>query len=126
MNIMSHAHIGGERGRAFLQRIGSTSPDQVLLIGIDVSKASWYAMGADLLCNVVFPGAKVLAFADGLEELIDVVEQARARIDATIVVIGIEATGHLHQTLAAHLADLDGVDVRLLNPAAVAAGGKPS
>jgi hypothetical protein len=38
-----------------------------------------------------------------------------------VVVVGIEATGHLHQTLAAHLSDVEKVVVWLVNPAAVTA-----
>ncbi len=35
--------------------------------------------------------------------------------------MGMEATGHFHQALAAHLGDVDGVVVRLVNPAAATA-----
>lgn len=118
---MSHAHIGGERGRAFLDLVGPTAPERVLLIGIDVAKSSWFAMGADLLGNVVLPGCKLMAFAIGLEHLKEKICEARERTNAQLVIVGIEATGHLHQALAAHLADVDGIEVRLLNPAAVAA-----
>jgi Transposase len=46
---------------------------------------------------------------------------ASARVDAAMVVVGIEAAGHQHQTLVAHLLDRDELLVRLLNPAQVAA-----
>src|SRR5215208_2501515 len=46
---------------------------------------------------------------------------ASARVNAAMVVVGIEAAGHHHQTLTAHLADRDELVVRVLNPAQVAA-----
>lgn len=49
------------------------------------------------------------------------IQHARDARGARLVVVGIEATGHFHQTLAAHLADVPGVTLRLLNPAAVTA-----
>jgi hypothetical protein len=54
------------------------------------------------------------------------VNQARVRVDAQLVVVGVEAAGHYHQTLAAHLADRGDLLLRLLNPAAVAASARPS
>src|SRR5215218_9047228 len=41
--------------------------------------------------------------------------------NAAMVVVGIEAAGHHHQTLTAHLLDRDELVVRVLNPAQVAA-----
>jgi transposase len=40
---------------------------------------------------------------------------------AVVVVVGVEAAGHHHQTLVGHLGDREGLVVRLLNPAQVAA-----
>jgi hypothetical protein len=39
-------HIGGERAAAFRELVGDLDPRRVLLVGIDVAKASWFVLGA--------------------------------------------------------------------------------
>ncbi|MGH8895891.1 MAG: IS110 family transposase [Egibacteraceae bacterium] len=119
--MMAQSHIGGQRAAELRRLVGGIDPERVLLVGIDAAKASWFALGCDLTGQVMLEGAKLIADAAGLVGLGELVEGARARIDAELVVIGIEAAGHLRQTLAAHVAGWPGVVVRLLNPAAVAA-----
>ncbi len=118
---MPRAHIGGDSGRHFWDLVGPVDPRRVLLVGVDVSKPSWFVLGSDLTGEVVLDGAKLMADAAGLEQLLVLLNETRRRLDAQVVVVGVEATGHFHQTLAAHLADVDGVVVRLVNPAAVTA-----
>ena len=114
-------HIGGERAAAFRELVDDLDPRRVLLVGIDVAKASWVVLGCDLHGNVVIDGTKVAADRAGLGQLAGLLGQARARVGAQLVVVGVEAAGHYHQTLAAHLADRDDLLLRLINPAAVAA-----
>lgn len=118
---MTQLHIGGQRAAEFRRVVGGLDPERVLLVGVDVSKASWFALGCDLTGRVVIDGAKLIADRSGVEGLRELVEGARERIGAELVIVGIEAAGHLHQTLAAHVAEWPRVLVRLLNPAAVAA-----
>jgi len=119
-------HIGGERAAAFRELVDDLDPRRVLLVGIDVAKASWFVLGCDLHGNVVIDGTKVAADRVGLGQLTGLLDQARARVGAQLVVVGVEAAGHYHQTLAAHLADRDDLLLRLINPAAVAAVRKTS
>jgi transposase len=93
----------------------------VLLVGIDVAKASWFVLGCDLHGSVVIDGTKVPADRAGLGQLGGLLDQARVRVGAQLVVVGVEAAGHYHQTLAAHLAERGDLLLRLVNPAAVAA-----
>lgn len=118
---MTASHIGGQRAAEFRRLVKGLDPERVLLAGVDVGKASWFALGCDLTGEVVIDGAKVVADQAGLDGLRELVEHARQRLDAQLVIIGIEAAGHLHQTLAAHVAEWPGVVVRLCNPAAVSA-----
>lgn len=118
---MPREHIGSETARRFWDLVGPVDPRRVLLVGVDVSKPSWFVLGSDLTGEVVLDGAKLLADAAGLEGLLALVQETRRRVDAQVVVVGVEATGHLHQTLAAHLCDVEGVIVRLVNPTAVTA-----
>jgi hypothetical protein len=41
-------HIGGERAAAFRELVDDLDPRRVLLVGIDVAKASWFVLGCDL------------------------------------------------------------------------------
>lgn len=119
--MMPQAHIGGERAGRFWELVGPVDPRRVLLVGVDVSKSSWFALCSDLSGEVVFDGVKVLADAAGLTQLTGLIADARHRRGAEVVVVGVEATGHFHQTLTAHLVDVAGVIVRVVNPAAVTA-----
>ncbi len=107
--------------REFWDLVGPVDPRRVLLVGVDVSKPSWFVLGSDLTGEVVLDGAKLMADAAGLTQLVELVDSSRRRLRAQAVVVGVEATGHFHQTLAGHLSDLHGVVVRLVNPAAVTA-----
>jgi transposase len=119
--MMHGAHIGGQRAGAFLELVGGVDPKRVLLVGVDVAKATWFVVVSNLLGEVVVDGVRLVADRAGLAELERVLGAASARVNAAMVVVGIEAAGHHHQTLTAHLADRDELVVRLLNPAQVAA-----
>jgi hypothetical protein len=119
--MMQGAHIGGQRAGAFLELVGGIDPRRVLLVGVDVAKATWFVVASTLRGEVVVDGVRLVADRAGLAELQRLIATARAELGAKLVVVGIEAAGHHHQTLTAHLSDRDGLVVRLLNPAQVAA-----
>jgi len=73
-------HIGGERAAAFRELVDDLDPRRVLLVGIDVAKASWFVLGCDLHGNVVIDGTKVAADRAGLGQLAGLLDQARARV----------------------------------------------
>src|SRR6266508_2093276 len=119
--MMHGAHIGGQRASAFFKLVADLDPRRVLLVGIDVAKATWFVVVSDLTGAVVADGVRLVADRAGLAELERVIAELRWRLAAELVVVGIEAAGHQHQGLTAYLADRDGLHVRLLNPGAVAA-----
>jgi transposase len=119
--MMHGAHIGGQRAGAFLELVGGTDPRRVLLVGVDVAKATWFVVASTLLGEVVVDGVRLVADRAGLAELERLIATARAELGAQLVVVGIEAAGHHHQTLTAHLGDRGELVVRLLNPGQVAA-----
>jgi len=119
--MMHGAHIGGQRAGAFLELVRGVDPKRVLLVGVDAAKATWFVVASNLLGEVVVDGVRLVADRAGLAELERVLGAARARTDAAVVVVGIEAAGHHHQTLTGHLLDRRDLVVRLLNPAQVAA-----
>jgi transposase len=114
-------HIGGERAASFRDLIDGLDAARVVVIGVDVAKASWFVLGCDLRGEVVIEGTKVPANAVGLRVLQGIIDGAREQCHAQLVLIGVEAAGHYHQTLAAHLDERRDVTLRLVNPAAVAA-----
>lgn len=118
--MMDYGHIGGERGAAFARRVAGLDPDRVLLVGVDVAKPTWFVLGCTLGGEIVLEGRRLVANQAGFGRLLAVVEQTRARLDAQVAVVGVEAAGHQHLTLVGHLRDVDGVEVCTLNPAAVA------
>jgi transposase len=119
--MMHGAHIGGQRAGAFLELVGGVDPQRVLLVGVDVAKATWFVVAANLLGEVVVDGVRLVADRAGLAELEGLIAATSGRLDAAVVVVGVEAAGHHHQTLVGHLGDRDGLAVRLLNPGQVAA-----
>lgn len=114
-------HIGGERAATFRDLVDGYDAARVVVIGVDVAKASWFVLGCDLRGEVVIEGAKVPANAAGLRVLEGMIDDVRERRRAQLVLVGVEAAGHYHQTLAAHLDERSDVTLRLVNPAAVAA-----
>jgi transposase len=119
--MMHGAHIGGQRAGAFWELVRGVDPQRVLLVGVDVAKATWFVVASSLLGEVVVDGVRLVADRAGLAELERLIAATQAELGAQLVVVGIEAAGHHHQTLTAHLGDRDGLVVRLLNPAQVAA-----
>jgi transposase len=117
----SRGHIGGERAAAFRELVQGLDPSRVLLIGVDVAKASWFVLGCNLTGDVVVDGTKVVANEAGLATLERLIKIARENCRAELILVGVEAAGHYHQTLAAHLDARDDLVLRLVNPAAVAA-----
>jgi transposase len=117
----SRGHIGGDRAAAFRELVKEVDPARVLVVGIDVAKASWFVLGCALDGEVVLNGTKIAATAEGMACLEQLLDRARRERAAELVVVGIEAAGHYHQTLTAHLDGRRDLIVRVVNPAAVAA-----
>ena len=118
---MHGVHIGGQRAGAFLELVRGVDRQRVLLVGVDVAKATWFVVASTLLGEVVVDGVRVVADRAGLAELQRLIATTRSRLGAEVVVVGIEAAGHQHQTLVGHLDQQADLEVRLLNPAQVAA-----
>jgi Transposase len=111
----------GPAGAGFLELVGGIDPRRVLLVGVDVAKATWFVVASTLLGEVVVNGVRLVADRAGLAGLERLIATARVELDAQLVVVGVEAAGHHHQTLVGHLEDRGELVVRLLNPGQVAA-----
>jgi hypothetical protein len=102
--MMHGAHIGGQRAGAFLELVGGVDPRRVLLVGVDVAKATWFVVASNLVGEVMVDGVRLVADRAGLAELERLIAATSSRLDAAVVVVGVEAAGHHHQTLVGHLA----------------------
>src|SRR4029453_7237126 len=122
--MMHGVHIGGQRAGAFLELVGGVDPKRVLLVGVDVAKATWFVVVSNLLGEVVVDGGRLVADRAGLAELERVLGAASARVNAAMVVVGIEAAGHHHHPLTAPPADPDALRGPFLNPPQVAPARK--
>jgi hypothetical protein len=67
--MMHGAHIGGQRAGAFLDLVRGVDPRRVLLVGIDVAKATWFVVASNLLGEVVVDGVRLVADRAGLADL---------------------------------------------------------
>ena len=67
--MMHGVHIGGQRAGGFLELVRGVDPKRVLLVGIDVAKATWFVVAANLLGVVVVDGVRLVADRAGLVEL---------------------------------------------------------
>jgi hypothetical protein len=77
--MMHGAHIGGQRAGAFLELVGGVDPGRVLLVGVDVAKATWFVVASNLLGDVVLDGVRLCADRAGLAELERLILVTRAR-----------------------------------------------
>src|SRR5215218_9047227 len=78
--MMHGVHIGGQRAGAFLELVGGVDPKRVLLVGIDVAKATWFVVASNLLGEVVVDGVRLVADRAGLAELERMLGAASARV----------------------------------------------
>lgn len=118
--MVAVGHIGGERAAAFQRRVAGLDPDRVVLVGVDVAKATWFVLGCTLTGEIVLEGRRLVASRAGFTQLLATIDGIRDEVGAQLVVVGVEAAGHLHRTLVGHLREVEGLEVRVLNPAAVA------
>ena len=55
------AHIGGVRAAGFRELVRATAPEGVLLVGVDVAKATWFVVASTLGGEVVVDGVRLVA-----------------------------------------------------------------
>jgi len=109
---------GVEQG-AFIGRVRGCDPGQVLVVPVDVGKATAMAMVVDVFGEVVAPALEFDLHERGVEQVLAMIARAEAAREARMVRVGVEAAGHYHRTLVARLVDA-GCEVVELNPAMVA------
>ena len=89
--------------------------DPVIYVAIDVAKYYHKAMIFDLNKKVLEPAFTFDISKEGFSLLLEKISKQTDRYRTKLVVIGMEATGHYHETLAEHLRAA-GFKVLLFNP----------
>lgn len=107
--------------KEFVGRTGETAYqfnialDPVLYVAIDVAKYFHKAMIFDLDKNVLEKPFTFDISRQGFNLLLEKIKQHASKLKTESVVVGMEATGHYHETLVEHLRS-NGFKVLLFNP----------
>ena len=107
-------HLRGRRGQAFANLIRGVSPEHILCVSIDVSKDFHIVLLHNGLGEIVRPSFEIDIFRTGFERFNRAVEEAVVDIDAQVVLVGMEPTGHYHENLARYI-QKSGQQVTLIN-----------
>jgi transposase len=103
MSKKRSAHLRGERGQAFADRIRGVRPEQLLCVSLDISKYFHVVMIHNGLGEIVTPTFEVDIYQSGFDQLCQAIEQAKTRTQAQVVLVGLEPTSHYFENLARHL-----------------------
>jgi transposase len=111
-------HLRGQRGQAFANQVRGITPEQILCVSVDISKDFHKVLIHNGLGEVIRPSFTVDIFQHGFDQLCEAVEEARVEVQARLVLVGMEPTGHYYENLARQL-QARGQPVTLLNCFAV-------
>jgi len=103
MSRKKHTHLRGERGQAFADKIRGISLEQILCVSLDIHKYFHVVMIHNALGEIVTMPFEIDIFRAGFDRLCQAIDEAVARTNAQIVLVGMEPTGHYFENLARHL-----------------------
>ena len=103
MNKKRFSHLRGERGQAFADLIRGIPSEQILCVSLDISKYFHVVMLHNGLGEIVKEAFEIDFYQSGFDRLCQVIEQAKAEIQAQVVLVGMEPTSHYFENLARHL-----------------------
>jgi transposase len=103
MSRKHRKHLQGSRGEAFLRLTRGVDPARILCVSLDISKYFHLVMLHNAYGEIVTPAFEIDIFRAGFEHLCAVIEEAQARTQAEVLLIGLEPTGHYFENIARHL-----------------------
>ena len=112
------SHLRGERGQAFAELIRGVPAEQILCVSLDISKYFHVAMIHNGLGEIVTPPFDVNIYRSGFDQLCQMIDQAKSRSQAQVLLVGMEPTSHYFENLARHLLKRSD-PVKLINSYAV-------
>ncbi|MDH4137831.1 MAG: IS110 family transposase [Anaerolineae bacterium] len=103
MSRKKHTHLRGERGQAFADKIRGIPLEQILCVSLDIHKYFHVVMLHNALGEIVTTTFEIDIFQAGFDQLCRAIDEAVARTNAQVVLVGMEPTGHYFENLARHL-----------------------
>jgi transposase len=103
MSKKKRTHLRGQRGQAFADQIRGVPLERILCVSIDIHKYFHVVMLHNALGEIIVPIFEIDIFRSGFERLCQTVDEAIARSQAQVVLIGMEPTSHYFENLARHL-----------------------
>ncbi len=118
MSRKKRTHLRGKRGQKFADQIRDIPRSRILCVSIDIHKYFHIVMLHNALGEIVTPTFQIDIFRTGFEQLCRAIDETIAQLNAQLVLIGMEPTGHYFENLARHLQELPR-PVTLINSYAV-------
>ena len=103
MSRKRRTHLRGERGQAFADKVRGIPLDRILCVSLDVHKYFHVVMIHNGLGEIVTPTFEIDIFQSGFDQLCQAIDEATVRIQAQVVLTGMEPSGHYFENLARHL-----------------------
>ena len=103
MSRKKRTHLRGKRGQAFADKIHGIPLEQILCVSLDIHKYFHGVMIHNALGEIVTPTFEIDIFQTGFEQLCRATDEAIVRIEAKVVLTGMEPTSHYFENLARHL-----------------------
>jgi transposase len=110
--------LRGTRGQAFADQIRGVPLERILCVSLDIGKYFHVVMMHNALGEIVTPTFEIDIFRTGFERLCHAIDEAVAKMQAQVVLLGMEPTGHYFENLARQLR-AQGRPVTLINSYAV-------
>ena len=103
MSRKKHTHLRGERGQAFADKMRGIPVEQILCVSLDIHEYFHVVMMHNALGEIVTAPIEIDIFQAGFDRLCQAIDEAVARTNAQVVLVGMEPTGHYFENLARHL-----------------------
>lgn len=103
MSRKKRTHLRGKRGQAFADQIRGIPLDQIMCVSLDISKYFHVVMLHNALGEMVTPTFEIDIFQSGFDQLCQAIDEAASRINAQLILVGMEPTSHYFKNLAHHL-----------------------
>jgi transposase len=112
----TYNNIQGRKGSQFREQLRGLNLEQVLFIPIDAAKFHQKAMVCNYFGDVIEESFFFSVNNEGINDFVNVMENAKKRMDAQRIFIGIEATGHYYEDIVYELGKR-GYGVTIINAA---------
>ena len=103
MSRKQRKQVQGRRGESFVELIRDVPQDRIVCVSIDVHKYFHLVMVHNGYGEILVPAFRINIFRSDFEQLCAVVDEVVSAVDAQVLLIGMEPTGHYFENLARHL-----------------------